>query len=108
MSNAAERNGTDAVPLCPGCLVPVQATAYYCARCGWDIGQFTTYLPFVNIPWAANGFTRLWRRIWWGERRRWWARLGDFLLLVAMAPVMLVGAPFVWHAKRRAATQGPR
>ena len=25
-----------------------------------------------------------------------------------LAPVMLVGAPFVWHAKRRAATQGPR
>ena len=89
-----------ATPLCPGCLAPVQLAANYCPRCGWDTGQLTPYLPFVNISWQANGLGRLWRRIWWDPRRRWYTRLGDLVLLLLMAPVMLIGLPFVWRTKR--------
>ena len=39
----------DGTPVCPGCLLPVDPARYYCARCGWDTGTFTPFIPFVNI-----------------------------------------------------------
>ena len=92
---------SSATPVCPGCLAPIEAARYYCKRCGHDTGQFTTYLPYVDIPWMASGFAAAWRKIWHDARPRWYGRVGYFVFIVLFAPVMLVGLPFVLLARRK-------
>ena len=91
---------TRPTPLCPGCLAPIDATRYYCEKCGRDTGQFTTYVPYVDIPWMATGFGAAWHRLWHGQLR-WYSRVGYVLFLLAFAPVLFVGLPFVLLARRR-------
>lgn len=91
----------DGTPLCPGCLASVDALRYYCARCGWDTGQFTSYMPFVNIRWQADAHGRMWNRLWYDSTPALAAKIGLFVLVVLTAPVMLVGLPFVWRESRR-------
>ena len=99
--NKASETESSAIPVCLGCLAPADPARHYCKSCGHDIGQFTTYLPYVDIPWMAAGFGAVWRRVWSSEQSRWYARLGCILFIIMFAPVMLVGAPFVWLARRK-------
>src|SRR5688572_27583819 len=94
---------SSATPVCPGCLAPIELARDYCKTCGRDTGQFTTYLPYVNIPWMATGFAAAWQRVWQHNGPRWYARVGCFLFILLFAPVMLVGLPFVLLARRRGA-----
>ena len=41
-------------PVCLKCMKPVDPLEYYCPYCGEASGQLTTYLPFVNLQWAAT------------------------------------------------------
>ncbi|MHC4411014.1 MAG: hypothetical protein ACYS0F_18650 [Planctomycetota bacterium] len=74
---------------------------YYCPACGAAVGQFTAYLPFIDIPFHANFYARLWHRVWFEPSVALLSRALTFLLIVVMAPIMLVGLPFVWFARRR-------
>lgn len=53
-----------AVPLCIGCLEPVAPLTHYCGKCGECVGQLSPYIPFVNIPYYARFFGKLWKRVW--------------------------------------------
>ena len=100
MDKASETEPS-AIPVCVGCLAPVDSARYYCKSCGYDTGQFTTYLPFVDIPLMAAGYGAVWRRIWSSESSRWYSIVGCILFIIVFAPVMLVGLPFVWLARRK-------
>ena len=98
MDKAPAPGGT---PLCPRCLAPVDPVRYYCARCGWDTGQFTPYIEYVNIRWMANAYGNLWQRLWHDSKPSRATKVGYFLFILLSAPAMLVGLPFVWLAKRQ-------
>jgi hypothetical protein len=98
---------TSATPVCPGCLTPIDPLRYYCKKCGRDTGPFTTYIPFVDIPWMANGFGVAWRRLWYDGTLRWYQKAGYLLFIVLFAPVMLVALPFVLLARLRNGSPRP-
>ena len=41
--------GGEAAPLCPHCLTPQEHDGWFCPECGSTTGQYSNYLPFVNI-----------------------------------------------------------
>jgi hypothetical protein len=99
----------DAVPLCWGCLTPVDPRQHYCHRCGTAVGQLTPNLAFVNIPFAVSLIDRLWTRLWFP---RWEspARRVFYLLVLLMIGlsmmggwglILLLSTPFWWHFRRR-------
>ena len=93
----------EATPLCPRCLAPVDPLKHYC-KCGEAAGQFTPYIPFVNIRFNYGIFGASWRRLW-ARDTRLHARLGYFALLALFAPVMFIGVPFAlrnWWRSRKA------
>lgn len=101
-----ERTDPDATPVCPGCLAPIDPSRHYCKVCGRDTGQFTTYIPYVDIPWMATGFGAVWHKLCHETRPRWYTKVGYFLFIGLFAPVMLVALPFVWlNRRKRAASQ---
>jgi len=99
----------DAVPLCWGCLTPVDPRQHYCHRCGTAVGQLTPNLAFVNIPFGVSLVDRLWTRLWFprweSPSRRAFYLLMLILIGLAMAggwPVLfLLSVPLWWRLKRR-------
>ncbi len=98
----ARVNDPDAVPVCSHCFQPVSPLDHYCDDCGEAVGQWTAYIPWVNIPYLASFFERLWMRIWWRRDTPLRRRLGYLMVIVLLAAaifelvVMLVaGIPFV-------------
>lgn len=87
-------------PLCLNCLQPVDPRYHYCPHCGEATGQFTHYIPFVNIPWQV----RIWGRMMWNQL---WSkdvsipgRLFRLFMIIWNVPVMLLGIiPKLWHKK---------
>jgi hypothetical protein len=92
------------VPLCTRCLRPVSKADYYCPHCGEAVGQFTTYLPFIDIPFQADFLGGIWR--WtWRPGRNWLVRAVSIALLALIAaPLLLIGFPYLLWVKLR----GPR
>ena len=83
------------VAVCSQCFAPVEPATDYCAGCGTSVGQFTEYVPFVNIPWQATGMDRM--------RRQGWPWNGTvFGRVVGIAVANFIG-PFVlvWRQFRR-------
>lgn len=97
MNDSSEAKPT---PLCLGCLKPAERARHFCTHCGRDTGQFTQYMPFEGIQWMAQGYGTAWQRLWHDGRYRWAARAGLFLFVAVFAPIMLVGLPFVFLARR--------
>jgi hypothetical protein len=88
----------DAVPLCLHCLNPVSPLAYTCPTCAHSSGQFTTYLPFEQIPFFAECMGGLWRRFWFGRGRSVGHRLFCLFLIGASYPWMFLAAPIaLWQ-----------
>lgn len=51
-------------PVCVNCLAPVEsANQHYCPRCGSVTGEFTRYIPFVNIRFNYSLWSTLWHRV---------------------------------------------
>ncbi|MBT7304442.1 MAG: hypothetical protein HN849_33210 [Victivallales bacterium] len=51
-------------PVCSKCLAPVaSASQHYCQGCGNAIGEFTPYVPFVNIRFNCSLFATLWHKL---------------------------------------------
>ena len=94
------RADDDGIPVCAGCLSPIQPGSNYCAKCGSAVGQYTEYVPFVNIRWQAAGYDRL-RRSTWPRSGSVFARVIWIFVTVLLAPILLLGLPFKWLAGRR-------
>src|SRR3989339_94931 len=51
-------------PVCVNCLTPVKdANQHYCPKCGSVTGEFTRYIPFVNIRFNYSSLDTLWRKV---------------------------------------------
>lgn len=85
-----EGSGT---PVCVQCFQPVDPLQNYCANCGGATGNFTHYLPFVNIRWQASVWGQAWRQIW-SPGISFPGRLFRFLMIVWNVPIMLIGLLF--------------
>ena len=85
--------GGEGTPVCIGCFRPVDPLAHYCPHCGAATGQFTHYLPFVNIRWQASGWGQAWRQMWSREVSIL-GRLFRLVMIVWNVPVMLIGLLF--------------
>ncbi len=83
----------DGLPVCIKCFRPVNPLDHYCANCGGATGQFTHYLPFVNIRWQASVWGQAWRQIWYREISIP-GRLFRLFMVVWNAPLMLIGLLF--------------
>ena len=91
-------------PLRPRCLAPVDPVRYYC-QCGEPVGQFTPYIPFVNIRFNNSIFGALWRRLW-ARGTPLHARFGYFAMVALFVPIMFIGMPFVLRDWWRSRTAG--
>lgn len=58
-------------------------------------------MPFIDIPFFANFYARLWHRVWFEPGIAFPGRALAFVLILVLAPIMLVGLPFAWIARRR-------
>lgn len=85
-----ESNGS---PVCIQCFRPVNPLDHYCPNCGGATGQFTHYLPFVNIRWQVSVWGQAWRQIWYREVSIP-GRIFRFLMIVWNVPIMLIGLLF--------------
>jgi len=94
-------SSSDEIPLCIRCLTPHSPADYYCRKCGAAVGQWTTYLPYIDIPFLVNFCVRLWRRVWFEPGVSLPRRAFCLLLILFLVPGMLLGLPFVWAARRR-------
>jgi len=101
LAHGAESSSGDEIPLCTRCLSPHSPLDYYCHNCGAAVGQFTANLPFIDIPFYANFYARLWHRVWFEPSVAFIGRALALLLILVLAPIMLVGLPFVWIARRK-------
>lgn len=90
------------VPLCTRCLRPVHAGRYYCPHCGQATGEYTTYLPFVDIPFQVDFMAAWWKRAT-GPGLAWWRRIPMLLLLFLEVPIVVVICllSLPWRAIRR-------
>ncbi len=86
--------------LCTNCLAPVDnPRQHYCPACGNVTGEFTRYIPFLNIPFNYSLLATL-----WGKLKRPETSLISKIVAVAIilvtAPLMLVvGLPILCYCK---------
>jgi hypothetical protein len=83
----------DQTPVCLRCIRPVDPLAHYCPHCGEATAQLTPIIPFVNIPWQTRIWGRMWRQVWSHEVSIP-GRLMRLIMIVAFAPVLLIGLLF--------------
>lgn len=83
----------EGVPVCISCFEPVSPLHHYCPHCGEACGQFTQYIPFVNLRWRASVWGRIWRQVW-SRDVSIPGRLFRFIMIVLWAPIMLIGLFF--------------
>ena len=83
----------EGTPVCIKCFKPVDPLAHYCSNCGSATGQFTHYLPFVNIRWQASVWGQAWRQMWSREVSIP-GRLFRAIMIVWNVPIMLIGLLF--------------
>lgn len=81
-------------PICLICAKPVEnPIQHYCPHCGNVTGEYTRYIPFVNIQFNYSIFKTLWEKL--NNRKIILpVRIIYFLLILVLAPIMLiVGIP---------------
>ena len=81
-------------PLCTRCIEPVGPLDYYCRKCGQVVGQYTTYLPYINIPFEADCLAAAWRRVWRRDGNVG-IRLLCLIAVVLLAPVLFLMLPLI-------------
>jgi hypothetical protein len=87
------KEDSDGIPVCIKCFQPVDPLAHYCPNCGGATGNFTHYLPFINIRWQASVWGQAWRQIW-SDEVSISGRLFRFIMIVWNVPIMLIGLLF--------------
>ena len=94
-----------ATPLCSRCLTPFKPVQHYCEKCGWAVGKYTPYIPYVNIRFNYSWISILWKKIWFDKEKKLAARAFYLILMVLFAPVTIIGLPFVLIEKIRRRTR---
>jgi len=89
----------EATPVCPRCFQPVDPVNYYCPNCGETTGQLTPFIPFVNIPWAANFWGQMWRQVWSSDVSVP-GRIFRRLMIIWNVPILLIGLFFRFGRKQ--------
>ena len=51
-----EEVADDAIPLCTGCLCPLETETYFCRECDAPTGQYTTMMAYQYIWCMGRGF----------------------------------------------------
>lgn len=83
-------------PVCLSCFNPVDPLVHYCPNCGEATGQFTHYLPFINIPWQTHVWGQMWRQVWSSDISLT-GRLLRLLMIIWYVPILLIGLiPKLW------------
>ncbi|MFA6569014.1 MAG: hypothetical protein WCS96_12450 [Victivallales bacterium] len=81
-------------PICLNCTKPVEnPNRHYCPHCGNVTGEYTRYIPFVNIQFNYSIFGSLWKKLN-DSKIIFPVRIIYFFLIMVLAPIMLiVGIP---------------
>lgn len=85
-----------AVPLCLGCMQPVDPYTYYCPNCGEAVNGLTQYIPFVNIRWQVGLYGKLARQLWSKDVSLAGKVFRVFIIIVCMPLLLLLLLPFMW------------
>jgi hypothetical protein len=89
-------------PLCPQCLTPFEPSQHYCLNCGETVGNYTRYIPFINIPFQVQFSAQVWKKFWSGDTSIIF-KIGLFPILITLwGPLFLVGLPFeIWKKYKK-------
>ena len=90
----------DETPVCINCFNPVDPLAHYCPNCGEATGQFTQYIPFVNIRWQVRVWGKIWRQVF-SRDVSIAGRIFRMLMIIWKVPIMLVGLLFIFNKKSK-------
>ncbi|HBC88808.1 MAG TPA: hypothetical protein DCZ94_17840 [Lentisphaeria bacterium] len=84
----------EGTPVCIKCLRPVDGPAqHYCPKCGNVTGEYTRYIPFLDIPFNYSIYPTLWSQLK-SDQTAWYVKLLNFFFIIVTAPVMiLIGIP---------------
>ncbi|MCP3965012.1 MAG: hypothetical protein GY750_10575 [Lentisphaerae bacterium] len=86
----------DAKPVCPKCLTPIDSPfRHYCSKCGEAVGEYTRYIPFVNIQFNYSIFGTVWKNIKSPENSLG-KRIFYYAIIIILAPIMPVVILFIW------------
>ena len=95
---AVKTKEKETLPLCFQCLTPVEALQHYCSNCGGTVGNYTRYIPFVNIPFQVEFYANVWRKFWRSDDS---ILLKFFLFPIVISiwgPLFFIGLPFeLWR-----------
>jgi len=82
------------IPICLNCTKPVEnPNLHYCPHCGNVTGEYTRYIPFVNIQFNYSIFGSLWKKLN-DSKISLPVRIIYLFLIMILAPIMLiVGIP---------------
>jgi hypothetical protein len=74
--------------VCLNCTTPVKNfQQHYCPKCGNITGEYTRYIPFVNIQFNYTIFGTLWHKLA-DVKISWLIKSAYFLLIIFFAPIM--------------------
>jgi hypothetical protein len=90
----------DGTPVCIRCFKPVDPLHHYCPHCGEATGQFTHYIPFVNLRWQASVWGRMWRQVW-SRNVSFMGRIFRLLMIIWNVPILLIGLLFRVNQKSK-------
>ena len=91
---------TTGTRVCVKCLTPVARPGqHYCPACGNVTGEFTRYVPFVNIPFNYSIFATLWARMMNPGAALSSRLLAVFVILLAAPLMLVVGLPLLLYGK---------
>ena len=97
-----EELGGNESPVCVNCLAPVlNPTQHYCPVCGNVTGDFTRYIPFLNIRFNYSLFATLWAKLKSPDARLI-TKMVALIPILLLAPLMLgVGLPVLLYCRLR-------
>jgi hypothetical protein len=91
-------------PVCGNCLTPVKPFQHYCPKCSHVTGEYTRYIPFVNIPFNFSIFASAWKNVA-GKNPSILSRLVYLVFLFFIFPwVIIIGLPLLiweWFGKSK-------
>jgi hypothetical protein len=77
-------------PICLNCTKPVEnPNLHYCPHCGNVTGEYTRYIPFVNIQFNYSIFWSLWSKLN-NTKVSLPVRVFYLFMIMMLAPIMLV------------------
>ncbi len=92
------------LPVCLKCLTPHLPLQHYCRNCGETVGRFSSYIPFISIPFSCSIFAIMWKGIWFERDVPFGRKVSYVFMIFLFAPIMVVGLPFVVLRKLRRKT----